>query len=430
MNSKYTNSELYTYMENSVRTTFYQMYTLAYELAKKAEATFIFERGPQASATPFIRFGYWDPKRDGLQCGDALHLSLKQLESAYLEKRAYDFEISKTVSLRQIAPMDLIELRRSGTCTFSIPEMLFDIDFPGHYMRRIKSLSVSIPCVVGPYTGVNATLSLVEHKYRVQPTSGPDAGSYVQKDDNGADGPDTRFTTTKVPISSIAVSDGRNDAGVFELSFASERYLPFEGAGAISTWKLELPQTLRSFDYGSIADVVLHLRYTSLNGGATLKAGAQAAVEEYVKNIDSASQNKGLYAILDLQAEFSSEWARAAAKCPAGSNQLTRQIAMKDLAERLPFYTRGRTPSAHNLKLITETDVNLAKFELKTSDSTETVHFDLDPTTRPGLKGVNVMSGRENAGLDIVDSTWALIINGGAELALKRIWMVLQLVLS
>jgi Tc toxin complex TcA C-terminal TcB-binding domain len=56
---------------------------------------------------------------------------------------------------------------------------------------------------------------------------------------------------------------------VFELSFRDERYLPFEGAGAISRWSLELfsdaqnpdfGKPLRQFDYGSISDAVLHVK--------------------------------------------------------------------------------------------------------------------------------------------------------------------------
>jgi hypothetical protein len=50
---------------------------------------------------------------------------------------------------------------------------------------------------------------------------------------------------------------------VFEFSFRDERYMPFEGAGAISSWILSLPKTLRVFDYNTISDVILHLDYTA-----------------------------------------------------------------------------------------------------------------------------------------------------------------------
>ena len=38
-------------------------------------------------------------------------------------------------------------------------EVLFDLDYPGHYLRRLKSVGLTIPCVTGPYTGVSCTLA-------------------------------------------------------------------------------------------------------------------------------------------------------------------------------------------------------------------------------------------------------------------------------
>jgi hypothetical protein len=62
----------------------------------------------------------------------------------------------------------------------------------------------------------------------------------------------------------VATSTGQNDAGVFELTFRGERYLPFEGAGAVnSEWRLSLPKTFKPFDYDSINDVILRLSYTA-----------------------------------------------------------------------------------------------------------------------------------------------------------------------
>ena len=46
-----------------------------------------------------------------------------------------------------------------------------------------------------------------------------------------------------------------------------ERYLPFEGAGVISKWRIELPKEFRQFDYDTISDVVVRVRYTSVDGG-------------------------------------------------------------------------------------------------------------------------------------------------------------------
>ena len=51
---------------------------------------------------------------------------------------------------------------------------------------------------------------------------------------------------------------------MFEFNFRDERYLPFEGAGAVeSNWKLEFPSVFKSFDYNTISDIIIHISYTS-----------------------------------------------------------------------------------------------------------------------------------------------------------------------
>ena len=64
--------------------------------------------------------------------------------------------------------------------------------------------------------------------------------------------------------------------GVFDFNFRDERYLPFEGAGAISDWQIELAteKELRQFDYSTISDVILHVRYTAEENGGLFKEGA------------------------------------------------------------------------------------------------------------------------------------------------------------
>ncbi|WP_164992192.1 SpvB/TcaC N-terminal domain-containing protein [Burkholderia stabilis] len=67
----------------------------------------------------------------------------------------------------------------------------------------------------------------------------------------------------------VALSQGINDSGLFQLDFNDERYLPFEGSGVESSWKLEFPgwsntdgnaaKTLLD----SLDDVIIQVRYTA-----------------------------------------------------------------------------------------------------------------------------------------------------------------------
>ena len=89
--TKYSNEELYTWMRGQLKTLYHQVYSLAYDLAKKAEKTYCFERG--LSNANFIQPGYFDAGRDGLLAGEQLYVGLKQLEAAYQNERGYDYEI-------------------------------------------------------------------------------------------------------------------------------------------------------------------------------------------------------------------------------------------------------------------------------------------------------------------------------------------------
>jgi hypothetical protein len=335
LRNKYTNQELYSWMAGQLSSLHYQAYTLAYDLAKRAEKVFRFDRG--LTTSNFIQFGNWDIAHDGLLAGERLYVGLKQLEAAYQEKRGHDFEVSKSISLRQINPLELIRLKETGVCEFTLPEVLFDMDYPGHYLRRIRSVSLRIPCVLGTHTSLNCTLRLLEHKFRTSAIV-KDKNDYLER----LDETDERFSTINVPITSIAVSSLEDENGVFELNFHDERYLPFEGAGAVSKWRIELPAEFRQFDYDTIADVVIRLRYTSVDGGDKLKKPASSSVMDYIKSAEDLSREEGLFAAFDLKNDFPNEW--YSANHPA-TGATTRVLTIDKLNEKLPIFTKGRLPA-------------------------------------------------------------------------------------
>ena len=81
---------------------------------------------------------------------------------------------------------------------------------------------------------------------------------------------------------------------MFETNLRDERFLPFEGAGAISTWSLGLPSEFRPFDYMTISDVILHVRYTARRGGDSL--GNQMLIE--LKDMLKTANKSGLASTL------------------------------------------------------------------------------------------------------------------------------------
>lgn len=107
------------------------------------------------------------------------------------------------------------------------------------------------------------------------------------------------------PVEAIATSTAQNDSGLFELNFRDERYLPFEGAGAISRWRIELPGKFRQFDYDTISDVVMQLKYTARSDGMLAEPARKALNDQLVAITDDTG---GLYRLFSLRHEFPNEW--------------------------------------------------------------------------------------------------------------------------
>jgi hypothetical protein len=315
LEDKYTNQELYTWMKGELQTTYYQAYKLAFDMARRAERAWQFER--LEPDTRFIEFGYWDSARKGLLAGEKLMLGLRRMEAAHLEKDRRDYEIQKSISLAEQEPLALLRLRETGSVIVELPEALFDRDYPGHFFRRIKSVSLTLPAVTGPHTSVNCTLTLLSSKIRFKGTVG---GGYLEEPNSE----DERFRYTFNQVARVCTSRGLNDAGMFELSFKDERLLPFEGAGAISRWRIDLPQETNRFDLSSLTDVILQLSYTAREGGGVL---GEAARKEALKGVIPEAKR-----LINVKHELKAAW--TAFEKLNGSNN---QVLTVEFGKKMPF---------------------------------------------------------------------------------------------
>ena len=123
-----------------------------------AERAYQFERDDEA--TFFIAADNWQFERAGLLAGERLLLQLQRMEKAYLEQHRRDYEVTQSFSLALLDPSALDDLRETGSCDFAIPEIMFDLFYPGQYRRLIKSVRVSFPVwqVLIPISAPNSTL--------------------------------------------------------------------------------------------------------------------------------------------------------------------------------------------------------------------------------------------------------------------------------
>ena len=365
MHSKFTNEQLYAWMIGKISTTYFQSYQLAYDAAKRAERCFRYELG--LGDSNYIQFGYWDSLKKGLQSGEPLLYNLKQMEMAYYEKNKREYELTKYISLSQLDAVALLKLKETGQCFINLPEELFDLDYPGHYFRRIKSVSLSIPCVAGPFTTIGCTLTLMKNSLRIDSTSVPDAKKYPRKAVNGIPADDPRFRDSAGTSQSIVLSHAQTDSGLFELNFRDERYLPFEGSGAISSWHLQFPfantkdktgtkpnTLLQQFDYNTITDVIMQIKYTAREGGDALKLNASDNLNNKINEVLVSLKDKGLMRIFSARHEFPNEWYQFLNPALTTDDQVLSVNLSKD---RFPFFVQENTIKISSVELAADSSL-------------------------------------------------------------------------
>lgn len=355
MRSKFSNVQLYEWMKTELSRLYFNAYRMAVDMARRAERAAARELG--VKPLNILRNDYWDSLRDGLLAGERLHQDLKRLEIAYLDQNRREFELTKHISLRRLKPEALVQLRSKAagcTCKFKIPEWLFDLDTPGHYLRRIKSVSVSIPSVTGPYTSINCKLTLLNSEIR-HANTGSTGAEYVR----ASEGDDPRFTDYFGATEAIVTSTGSADSGMFETQLRDERFLPFEGSGVISTWRLELPDAYPQFDYSTISDVVLSIRYTAREGGDVLRSSATASIVELLNPSSPSTDEPLLFSVvLSSRSDFPTEWARAKAGHQANLEiSITRSL--------LPYWMEAAWfGSGSNMKQLQILNVSIADLSI------------------------------------------------------------------
>jgi len=360
---KFSDLGLYTWLSDELQQLYRDAYNEALGFVRLAEEAYRFERDDN---TVFLEGGVWEASRSGLLAGERLEMALNRMEQKFIETNDRQLEITQSFSLSQINPAALIELKQTGQCNFSIPEFFFDLYYPGHYRRRIKAVRLTIPSVTGPYTNVSAKLSLT--------------GSYMRKEANlDKDLASVPPTRSPVRTTSVAMSSAQDDSGVFNLNFDDERYMPFEGAGAISDWELRLPSNLRPFDYSSINDVIINISYTAEEDTQLRKEveGRNGQIEGKLKKYLS---NNSLTRVLSLRQEFSNAF-RQLVERPKGT-----PVEIEISEKHFPFFLEGRPLKTEGAALIMDVeDKNLLSDTKVEVGTTSVKNFTANDSSYGGL---------------------------------------------
>lgn len=258
--SKFTSAELYEWMSGVLGRVYAYFLQQATAIARLAEGQLAFER--QEKPVALIRADYWQTPVEADTAGSAdggakdrrgmtgsarLLQDIYQLDQYAFETNKRKLQLSRTISLAQLAPFEMERFRRTGTLVFATPMEMFDRDFPGQYLRLVRRVRTSVIALVPPTQGIRATLS----------ASGMSRVTV-------ADGGYQTLTLRRDP-ELVALTSPASATGLFELDVQSELLLPFEGMGVDTTWTLDMPRASNPFDFSTIADVLLTVEYTALH---------------------------------------------------------------------------------------------------------------------------------------------------------------------
>ncbi len=257
--NKFTNAELYDWMSGVLEGVYASFLQQATAVAQLAEQQLQFER--QLDRRFIIQSDYWSSPRSleaaligettdrrGLTGSARLLQDLSLLDQYAFSTDRRKHELSKTISLAQMSPVEFQQFRQTGLLPFVTQMEWFDRDFPGHYLRLIKRVRISVLALVPPVDGIRATLKRQGVSYVV---SNADRGDMVS-----------------LPVSSdtITFTNPVNASGQFEMELQPQNEMrrPFESDGIAASWLLELPKAANQFDYNTIADVLITIDYTAL----------------------------------------------------------------------------------------------------------------------------------------------------------------------
>ena len=263
LTTRFTGQALFNWQTARMSTLYYQLYDTVSAMCTQVQTSLRWETQDNRN---YLRPGNWSDLYQGLLAGESQLLSLQQMEAAYLGWDQRALQVRKTASLRTLNPLLIdtikqlltpdrlamvssenatqsvgVELDSSNTLvlTFNLENLNIMGDYPTSLSlgnsRLIKSLSVSLPALLGPYENVQAVL-----RYN---SANPLA--------NGC--------------KAVALSHGLDDSGQFMLDFNDGQYLPFEGLPvANGAFSLAFPNAMSSQQAMllSLSDIILHINYT------------------------------------------------------------------------------------------------------------------------------------------------------------------------
>lgn len=296
--TRQVNESLYQKMVNIIGLLHDQLCSLVRTFCSLTEAAWRYETDDYKRQT-FIPADLWSGDNLGVLVGIKLQKALLEMEMAYTQQNTRRLNITKTISLKSLVSNNLVKkdetplttwdevkdaLKGAEKLSFELSHQFFDMDFPGHYARKIHSLSVTFPTLLPPYQNMRVLLEQTSNTLLVSPDIDAVESLYTS----------TEKVNNKSIINNLRVnqkiilSRGNDDSGEFpEDVFTGGQYHSFEHTGAISHWLLSIPRPQNSSELiDNLNDIIIKINYTAKSGNEDF----ETAVNNLLENTELAKQ--------------------------------------------------------------------------------------------------------------------------------------------
>ncbi|HXQ99260.1 MAG TPA: insecticidal toxin complex protein, partial [Pseudomonas sp.] len=297
MTSGFVITPVYNWLVSRQELLYGAAYDAVLSLCLSLEAAWRYEIGDYGHEA-FIKTSAWSDSYKGMLAGESLLVDLQEMENAYLLANERRLTIKRSFSVKGAQTdtdwrQTLTQLSQRKAVMFDFKSADFDSDYPGHYLRQLKHVSVSFVLASGKtLDGLSAILTQTDNTVLVEPDD--QGATYLYQADGTPPASIKRNLRAQqqIALSSSVAEDGLGfgpGEWVYELMFHDGRYLPFEGTGAISRWQLQIPgsgfaQSLAppsKVGEEIVKDIQINLVYTALAGDS----GLITKIEELRKEI-------------------------------------------------------------------------------------------------------------------------------------------------
>ncbi|MEA3233046.1 neuraminidase-like domain-containing protein [Pseudomonas mosselii] len=266
------------------------IYSSAYDatlsLCLMAEACLQYELGDFRST--WIKTDGWLENWRGMLAGEALERDLMQMDMAAINNNERPLDIRLDLSLRACMGWTVKQLHEqleTDKILFKLTSRHFDEQYPGHYLRRIERITLTLKDGEKTLSGALAAI-LVQTSNTVL-LSGESAGVQCLYSDEQCT--EDCVLHDLRPSQQIAIWSAKEINRNFDLQPSPKdetRYQPFEGTGAISSWVLSFPAgakanaLLYKGDKWLFTDIAIQISYTAVDGGEALRDEVKALLQK------------------------------------------------------------------------------------------------------------------------------------------------------